>query len=119
VSIARDEGRRLLVFVKTRSFTPKHTSVTHSGPRAYITTDEILVVGCPFVLVIETVSIILHTVTRDCCGYRATGLDRDEAHMVHARTHVHLTVHFNYNVAACYVFHTGLYLPKVHWCAME
>jgi len=60
-------------------------TVTHSGPRGYIVTDQILVMGCQFVLVIETISAILYTVTCDC--YKATGLARDEAHMVHACTH--------------------------------
>ena len=63
---------------------------TQSGPRGYIVTDQILVTGWQFVLVIETISTILYTVTCDCFGYKAAGLARDEAHMVHARTHTHV-----------------------------
>ena len=40
-------------------------TVTHSGPRGYIITDQILVMGCQFVLVIETISTLLNTVTCD------------------------------------------------------
>jgi hypothetical protein len=64
-------------------------TVTQSGPRGYIVTDQILVMGCQFVLVIETISTILYTVTCYCFGYKATGLARDEAHMVHPCTHIH------------------------------
>jgi len=40
-------------------------TVTQSGPRGYIVTDQILVIGCQFVLVIETISTVLYTVTCD------------------------------------------------------
>jgi hypothetical protein len=63
-------------------------TVTQFGPRGYIATDQILVMGCPFVLFIETNSIIQYTVTSDYLGYKATGLACDEAHTINARTHI-------------------------------
>jgi len=70
-------------------------TVTQPGRRVYIVTDQTVVTGCQFVLVIETISTILYTITCDCFGYKATGLARDEAHMVHACTHTYLNLTHN------------------------